>query len=204
MIATLRGSLQYKSPEHIIIDVHGVGYEIFVPETTLHQLPEENQEVFLHIHTHVREDALLLFGFASRADKQSYRLLLTVSGVGPKLAMAIVAAVTPGELARAVSGEDITRLIQVSGVGKKTAKRLCLELKDKVEFIPDLPSDTTQTDHPPQDDAINPAVQDCISALINLGYAPADAEEAVAKVFEKLGEEAGLQEMLRQALQSLA
>ena len=200
MIASLHGILQHKDTNHIIIDVHGVGYEVFISETAMTTLPAENEEIILHIHTHVREDALQLFGFTTRADKQSYQLLLSVSGVGPKLAMAIVAAITPGELARAVSNEDIDRLTSVSGVGKKTAKRLCLELKDKVKFSPDLPQE-----HPKQAEKTitNPAYQDCLSALVNLGYDNNAAQEAVNCAQDNLDDNAGLEDLLRLALQSL-
>lgn len=203
MIASLRGTVQYRGTDHLIIDVHGVGYEVFVPESTLLQL-DEQQEAFLHIHTHVREDALLLFGFLTMADKESYQLLLSVSGVGPKLAMAIIATLTPGELARAITAEDIGRLTQVSGVGKKTAKRLCLDLKDKVDFIPELPAPDSPATQAPQGTDQHPAQNDCISALVNLGYSLGDAEEAVLTAADQLGEEAGLEELLRHALRSLA
>ena len=205
MIATLRGILQHTDQDRIIIDVHGVGYEVFVAENVLAQLPPEGEDIFLYIHTHVREDALHLFGFLSEADKKSYQLLLNVSGVGPKLAMAIVAAVSPAELARAVSGEDIARLTQVSGVGKKTAKRLCLELKDKVDFIPD-PVGTAADESAPAmaETAITPVAQDCLSALINLGYHEDIARQAVEQVMAERGEDADFEEVLRHALQSLA
>ncbi|MEN8140164.1 MAG: Holliday junction branch migration protein RuvA [Thermodesulfobacteriota bacterium] len=200
MIASLRGILQHKGPDQLIVDIHGVGYEVMVAESCLAQLPNVGQEVFLHIHTHVREDALQLMGFLAMDDKKSYQLLLSVSGVGPKLAMAIVAALNPGQLARAVSSDDLASLTGVSGVGKKTAKRLCLELKDKVEFSPDL--NVAAPALAPE--AGNPAVSDCLSALTNLGYPEEAAQEAVNLALSEIGEEAGLEDLLRQALRTLA
>jgi len=205
MIASLRGLLAHKSPEHLIVDVGGVGYGVFFSPTGLHRLPETGEEIFLHIHTNVREDAIDLYGFLEAKEKEMFVLLTGVSGIGPKVAVNILAGMGPAELAGAISSSDLGRLTKLQGVGKKTAERLCLELKDKVRFMvvsesvvmgpPDIAPDDQQS-------------ADVISALINLGYPPANARKAVEKVRSTLGEEdfggLSLEELLRQALRSMA
>ncbi len=132
MIATLRGILAHKQPDRVVVDVHGVGYEVLVPARTCHRLPAAGEEVFLFIQTNVREDAITLYGFGEQEEKELFLLLNTVSGVGPKLALAILSGIGAGELCRAIGGRDMARLTALSGVGKKTAQRLCMELADKV------------------------------------------------------------------------
>lgn len=203
MIASLRGIVQFKYPDRLIVDVHGVGYEVLMPESTLFSVPDEGHEVFLHIYSHIREDAFLLFGFFAHQEKQTFQLLLTVSGVGPKLALAILSALSPAELARAVSADDIGRLTQVSGVGKKSAERLCLELKDKVDFIPitaAVPLDKGRV----ASQAANAIFDDAVSALVNLGYPATNAQEAIAAVYALREGDVGLEDLIRLALRSLA
>ncbi|MBU0681538.1 MAG: Holliday junction branch migration protein RuvA [Proteobacteria bacterium] len=203
MIASLRGIVQFKYSDRIIVDVHGVGYEVSMPESALFSVPDEGHEVFLYIHSHIREDAFLLFGFFERQDKQTFQLLLTVSGVGPKLALAILSGISPPELSRAVSSEDIGRLTHVAGVGKKTAERLCLELKDKVAFIP-----LSEAVHPGKSRggsrAEDSVMDDAVSALVNLGYPPANAKEAVAAIYALREGDVTLENLIRLALRSLA
>ena len=135
MISCLKGELFHKSPEKVTILVNGVGYEVFLSSTSHEKLPQLGEDVFLHIYTHVREDTLILFGFADSDEKAMFLLLINVSGVGPKLALSILSGIRPVDLARAVATKDVTRLTGLSGVGKKTAERLCLDLKEKVGLI---------------------------------------------------------------------
>ena len=135
MISCLKGELFYKSPEKVTILVNGVGYEVFLSSASLEKLPQLGEEVFLHTYTYVREDTLTLFGFADTDEKKMFLLLINVSGVGPKLALSILSGISPLDLARSIATKDVTRLTGLSGVGKKTAERLCLDLKDKVGFI---------------------------------------------------------------------
>lgn len=203
MIASLRGIVQYKYPDRLVVDVHGLGYEVFMPESALFSVPDEGHEVFLHIHSHVREDAFLLFGFFEHEEKQTFQLLLAVSGVGPKLALSILSALAPGQLSEAIGGDDIGRLTQISGVGKKTAERLCLELKDKVGFISGAASPTTSQSGVTgrRQEAL---LEDALSALVNLGYPAAQAQEAVAGIYALREGEVGLEDLIRLALRSLA
>lgn len=203
MIASLRGIVQFKLPDRLIVDVHGLGYEVFMPESALFTVPDEGHEVFLHIHTHIREDAFVLFGFFEAQEKQTFQVLLSVSGVGPKLALGVLSAISPAELAQAVASEDIGRLTHISGVGKKTAERLCLELKDKVDFIPASDSSRAaratvakQTD--------SQAMEDAVSALVNLGYPASQAQEAVAAIYALREGAVELEDLIRLALRSLA
>jgi Holliday junction DNA helicase RuvA len=203
MIASLTGKILFKFPEKLILDVHGVGYEVFYSEACYRKLPEIGQEIFLYIHTHVREDALTLFGFHDTDEKETFLLLLTVSGIGPKLALAVLSGIRPGEFAQAIIAEDITRLTRLSGVGKKKAERLCLELKDKVQFI--MPTgETTTSAAPDVDAAARQLVADVVSALVNLGYPQADAGRAVEMVYREMDETAPtLEKLLRLSLRSL-
>jgi len=205
MIASLRGILAHKSPESLVVDVGGVGYEVFYSPTGLHRLPEMGEDIFLYIQTNVREDAIDLYGFLEVKEKQMFVLLTGVSGIGPKVAVNILSGMAPADLASAIASSDLGRLVKLPGVGKKTAERLCLELKDKVQFaavsesvvlgVPDIAPDDQQS-------------VDVISALVNLGYPPANARKAIEKVRTTIGEdgftELTLEELLRQALRSIA
>lgn len=205
MIASLRGILSHKSPEELIVEVGGVGYLVRFSPTGLHRLPEVGDEVFLHIFTNVREDAIDLFGFCERQEKEMFIILISVSGVGPKLAMNILSGLEPAGLASAILTTDLGRLTKLPGVGKKTAERLCVELKDKVQFFAASDSAALAPAKPLEVDQVG---ADVISALVNLGYAPAAARQALEKLrggitaeeYERLP----LAELLRQALRSLA
>ncbi|KPJ98401.1 MAG: hypothetical protein AMJ60_08315 [Desulfobacterales bacterium SG8_35] len=206
MISCLKGELFHKSPEKVTLLVNGVGYEIFLSSASLEKLPQLGEEVFLHIYTHVREDALILFGFADTDEKKMFLLLINVSGVGPKLALAVLSGIRPADLARAIATKDVTRLTGLSGVGKKTAERLCLDLKDKVGFI-------TGGDEAFQDFGAGAPVEgsketDVISALVNLGYPQSRAHIALAAVKRRLAPqslaEMRVEELIRETLRSLA
>ncbi len=203
MIASLRGIVQFKYTDRLVVDLHGVGYEVFMPESGLFALPDTGHEVFLHIHSHIREDAFLLFGFYEAQEKQTFQLLLSVSGVGPKLALAILSGISPAELARAVSADDIGCLTHISGVGKKTAERLCLELKDKVDFSPAAARPSTGRGRGETRDE-NDVMDDAVSALVNLGYPATSAQEAVAAIYALRDGEVGLEDLIRLSLRSLA
>jgi holliday junction DNA helicase RuvA len=175
MIAHLAGSLAHKSPDHLIVDVQGVGYQVFVSLNTFYRLPEPGDRVQLLIHTHVREDALQLFGFADRAEKELFTLLLGVSGIGPRLAMNILSGTPSRELEDALDVGDLTRLVAIPGVGKKTAERLVLELRDKVKLV----KAARGTDNGRPASGLE---SEAISALVNLGYRRHEAERAVKAV----------------------
>ncbi len=203
MIASLFGKILNKYPEKLILDVHGVGYEVFFSDACYRQLPEIGQETFLHIHTHVRDDALTLFGFHDLDEKETFLLLLTVSGIGPKLALAVLSGIGPEEFAQAVIAEDITRLTRLSGVGKKKAERICLELKDKVRLI--TVEAQTKVSDSDVDESARRLISDVVSVLVNLGYTQADAGRAVEIVYKEMDDPAPeLEKLLRLALRSLA
>lgn len=204
MIACLRGMLFKKLSDSLIVEVGGVGYEVFFPQSGQIRLPGIGEEVFLHIQTVVREDAFNLYGFLESAEKEMFQLLNTVSGIGPKLAVHMLAGISPADLAIAIMHDDLARLTRLPGVGKKTAERLCLELKDKVQFVPEALSASAPTLVLPGEDQ---RVHDAISALLNLGYSAVRAREALAAVRLQAGAEAfaamRLEELLRQALRAL-
>jgi holliday junction DNA helicase RuvA len=178
MIALLTGKLAYKAPDYIVLDVQGVGYRVQIPFSTYYELPEEGATVSLHIHTNVKEDAINLYGFRTPAEKQFFQLLITVSGIGPKLARDILSNIQPGDLAAALSRGDLVRLSAVPGIGKKTAERLVLELKEKVKKLDvSLPTRETQAQTLPSD-----LLEDVASALINLGYKEQLVRKTLAEI----------------------
>jgi Holliday junction DNA helicase RuvA len=204
MIASLKGILAHKSPENLIVDVGGVGYEVRFSPTGMHRLPEIGEEVFLHIYTSVREDAFDLYGFLEMREKEMFILLTGVSGIGPKLALNILSGMAPADLASAICTGDLVRLTKLPGVGKKTAERLCVELKDKVQFIPASESAIVS---PGPAEIEDQQSADVISALVNLGYPPANARKAMERVRQEAGDDdfgkLSLEELLRLALRSM-
>ena len=197
MIALLTGLIAYKSPDHIILDVQGVGYRVQIPFSTYYELPEEGSAAVLHIHTSVREDAILLYGFRTRLEKTFFQLLIAVSGVGPKLARDILSNIQPGHLAQALVQGDLNKLSTIPGIGKKTAERLVLELKDKVGKLDlsTLPAADVRG-IPPEDVA-----EDVISALLNLGYKEPQVRKALAGL--DAGGGVSVEGLLKQALKTL-
>lgn len=197
MIALLTGLIAHKSPDHIILDVHGVGYRVHIPFSTYYELPEEGGTATLHIHTSVREDAILLYGFRTRLEKSFFQLLINVSGVGPKLARDILSNIQPGPLAQALAQGDLAKLSTIPGIGKKTAERLVLELKDKVGKM-DLSS-------LPAVDAreipANDVSEDVLSALLNLGYKEPQVRKALAGL--DASGDVSVEVLLKQALKTL-
>ncbi len=197
MIAMLTGILAYKSPDHIVIDVNGVGYRIQIPFSTYYELPDEGGAATLYIHTSVREDAIQLYGFRNREEKAFFQLLISVSGVGPKLARDILSNIQPGALAAALQVGDILKLSSIPGIGKKTAERLVVELKEKVSKIAPHSAAPEIGRQIPAGDILD----DVTSALTNLGY----KEQQVRKVLAELDAAGGgsVEGLLKQALKIL-
>jgi len=194
MIAHLRGKLLAKHPNQVVIEVGGVGYDVTITVPTFSDLPEAGAEVSLHIHTHVREDALALYGFLRASEKQLFEKLITVSGIGPKLAITILSGMPADEMVGAIRGNDVARLTRIPGIGKKTAERMVLELRDK------LPAGGTAV---PAISARSATEEDVLSALVNLGYQRAAAERALA-VVGKSGGSGSFDVMFRDALTMLS
>jgi Holliday junction DNA helicase RuvA len=200
MIASLTGRLAFKAPTYLILDVHGVGYEVYIPLSTYYGLPNLSESISLSVHTHVREDAIQLFGFLTSQEKDAFVLLTSVSGVGPKLALSVLSALPVSNLVSAIQSGDVEKLTMVPGIGNKSASRLVLELKDKIgKLYPDL---APVSDSPRQgQDAI---FDDALSALVNLGYRPQDAKEALKQVKKSNAEAIVLKDMIRESLKELA
>jgi holliday junction DNA helicase RuvA len=195
MIAHIRGKLLAKHPNQAIVETAGVGYEATISVPTFSDLPAVGTEVALHIHTHVREDAIALYGFLLASEKQLFEKLITVSGIGPKLAITILSGMAAEEMVGAIRGNDVARLTRIPGIGKKTAERLVLELRDKLTeagpaTVPSAP-------------ALNATEQDVLSALVNLGYQRAAAEKAL-RAAAKNDKTASFDSLFREALAALS
>ncbi len=197
MIAALRGALADKQPDRVVIDVGGVGYDVQIPLSTYYAVGDRGAEVALRIHTHVREEALSLFGFATRLELHLFERLIGVNGVGPRLALAVLSGIEPPALIQAVRTADVARLTRIPGVGRKTAERIALELKDKLQAV--APDDEADDVERPVDDDLR---GDVISALLNLGYNRPPAERAVSAALER--GPGDFDATLRQALRELA
>jgi len=193
MIALLQGEIAYKSIDHIILDVNGVGYRLLIPLSSFYSLPDSGP-VRLFVHTHVREDAIQLFGFLSATEKEMFCILISVSGVGPKLAINILSHIPATELTVAIASGDVKRLSGLPGIGKKTAERLVLELKDKVPAITTQSAGVDRTASAPQRDALD----DLVSALVNLGYKETLAKKAVESL--ELSPDVSFENALKSAL----
>ena len=200
MIAHLKGVLQKKTTETIIIDNSGIGYEVIAPLSTFYALPKEDEQVSLHIYTHVREDALILFGFKTVLEKEIFRLLISVSGIGPKLAINILSGIGPDELLEAIALGNVARLQSIPGVGKKTAERIVLELKDKAQRVRTERKLPPAKVTAPEDKAV---LDDALSALLNLGYPKKAAHRAVEKALSSVAE-VSLERVIKEALKLLA
>ena len=196
MIAHLRGAILRKGIQEVVVDVSGVGYKVQIPLSTFYKLGAEGETVSLRIHTHVREDALNLFGFLTEREQLLFERLISVSGVGPKLAVNILSGIDAVDLLEALRGHDVPRLTRVPGVGKKTAERLVLELKDK------LPAVSTTGDEAPPNEPSS-AKEDLLSALANLGYSRPEAEKAVDRALHAAAG-APFEDLLRRTLAILS
>jgi len=200
MIALLRGELAYKSADHVILDTGGVGYRLFIPLSTFYALPDTGQ-VRLLVHTHVREDALLLFGFATPAEREMFATLIGISGIGPKLALNILSHIPVADLQGAVLTGDIKRLSALPGIGKKTAERLVLELKDKLGPATPVTAGQVPLAAQPGRAPADP-LADVLSALVNLGYKEPQARKVLEAI--EIAGEASMETILKGALKVLA
>lgn len=195
MIAYLEGTLRQLDATRALLMTTGVGYEVYISLSTYYKL-EGKREVGLEIYTHVREDALSLYGFASTEEKYAFEKLISISGIGPTLAQKILSGIDAADLADAIQRSDVRKLSSIPGVGKKTAERICLELRDKLA----LPSGTAAPAAAPTRSSVDDDVQ---SALVNLGYRAKDAETAVEKARQELGGDAEFSSVLKRALRHL-
>ncbi len=193
MIAHLRGKLLAKHPNQVIVETAGVGYEVTISVPTFSGLPANGSEVSLHIHMHVREDVIALYGFLLPAEKELFEKLMTVSGIGAKLAITILSGMVADDLAEAIRGNDVARLTKIPGIGKKTAERMILELRDK---LPAREIKSAPT-------AASALEEDVLSALVNLGYQRAAAENALQNL-SSIGKIESFDSMFRQALAALS
>jgi Holliday junction DNA helicase RuvA len=200
MIASLTGRLAFKAPTHLVLDVHGVGYEVLIPLSTYYGLPNLSESTSLSVHTHVREDAIQLFGFLTSQEKDAFVLLTSVSGVGPKLALSLLSALPVPSLVSAIRSGDVEKLTTVPGIGTKSAGRLVLELKDKVEKLHAGAASAHELPSYGQDAIFD----DALSALVNLGYRPQDAKDALKQVKKSNAESIALKDMIRESLKELA
>jgi Holliday junction DNA helicase RuvA len=196
MIAHLRGRLLSKTPNQAIVECAGVGYDVTISVTTFSALPSEGAEAMLHIHTHVREDQIALFGFSETQEKRLFEKLLTISGIGPKLAITVLSGISSDRLVTAIRSGDHATLTRIPGIGKKTSERVVLELKDKLD---DLAVAIPATSGGPHHGADGQAGDDALSALVNLGYARPVAQKAIETAIEKNPEAAHDFELLFRA-----
>jgi Holliday junction DNA helicase RuvA len=196
VIAQISGTLAQKIPGEIVVDVGGVGYQVLIPLNVFYQLPEIGAPVRLQIHTHVRDDALQLFGFQDLAEKQIFLLLIGVSGIGPKLAVNILSGIPAEELARALKDGDQVRLVAIPGVGRKLAERMIVELKDKFATLSPSGAESAKPESGSQ------LMQDAVSALVNLGYKKPEAEKMVREVLKK--GERSLENVLKETLRRVS
>jgi Holliday junction DNA helicase RuvA len=200
MIAHLTGIIAARSTNTVVVNVGGVGYEVVVPLSTFYSLPEEQREVALHVYTHVREDAIVLFGFATELEKSLFLMLISVSGIGPRLAVNILSGIGPEDLLAAVAGGDAVRLQAIPGIGKKTAERIALEIRDRAvklqEGFQPVPTPSRQ----PGDRLL---LEDARSALINLGYPAKQAMAAIDKAALRVNQNS-IESLITEALRILA
>ena len=196
MIAQLRGRLVRKEPQEAVVDVGGVGYRVAIPLSTFYRIGEAGDEVTLLTHTHVREDTLALFGFLTHGEQALFGRLIAISGVGPKLALSILSGIEAPDLVAALRTSDVARLTRIPGVGKKTAERLVLELKDKVQ-------DLVAAGEPVPAGPAAATKEDLVSALVHLGYSRPEAERGVDRALKE-GGEGRFEDLLRRTLRALS
>lgn len=197
MIARLAGTLAEKSPGRMIVDVQGVGYDVQVPLSTFYVAGEPGDSVVLRVHTHVREDVIALYGFATALEQEIFERLISVSGIGPKLALAVLSGIEPPDLVRAIRAQDVARLTAIPGVGKKTAERIGLELKDRMPQSAQAAAEAAKPGSP--EDQLR---ADLLSALLNLGYQRVPAERAIEKELSA-APDARFEDALRAVLRAL-
>jgi Holliday junction DNA helicase RuvA len=200
MIAHLTGILRNKVPHSLVVENNGIGYEVSVPLSTFYALPEKDEKVSLHIYTHVRDDALMLFGFYTPLEKNIFMLLISVSGIGPKLATNILSGIGPKDLLDAMVHGDAARMQSIPGVGRKIAERIALEVREKAMKIREEHQPLTTPLITRQDDQV---YNDVLSALVNLGYSSKSAKEAVDRA-RAVAKDATLEKLIKEALRILA
>ncbi|MBT3515531.1 MAG: Holliday junction branch migration protein RuvA [Nitrospina sp.] len=198
MIAHLKGKLTYKSPIEIAIDVNGVGHQVFVPLSTFYALPELEEDIFLDIHTHMREESLKLFGFYTTDEKKIFEKLIAINKVGPKLALTILSGMSPTELFTTIDSNDIEKLSTIPGIGRKTAERLILEMRDKMGGI-SIDSEIKKNSIPQ-----NGLFEDALSALVNLGYKKNQAEQTLKKVYPEGETGESIEDIIKKSLNLLS
>ncbi len=208
MIASLAGKVLLKKRDRTVVDVSGVGYEVYLTVDGLSRLPDKGAEVFLHVHTQVRDDAIVLFGFLHEEEKELFLSLVSVSGVGPKLGLAVLGGMPIGDLCRSIASGDVKRLTAIAGVGKKTAERICMELKEKVGHLAAGNHGAAVSGAVGEVPGTSSVVLDVLSALSNLGYSDPVCRQALTTVKQRIGSEAffalSVEQMLRECLRSLA
>ena len=200
MIAALTGRLAAKASSHITLDVQGVGYEVFIPLSTFYALPDLDESASLKIYTHLRDDAIQLFGFLTAQEKEVFILLTGISGIGPKLALSVLSALSVPDLIAAVQAGDVDKLATVPGIGKKSAGRIALELKDKVARLHPAAIPTSDVTSGPTDRL----QEDALSALVNLGYRATEAKEILKRIAYSRPRPMVLRDLIRDALKDLA
>lgn len=201
MIASIRGILIHKSPQYLIVDVHGVGFQVFTSLQSFYHLPEPKESVTLHTYTHLREDTLQLYGFLTPVERETFLLLLSVSGIGPRSALNILSGLSVEDLVKAIREGNLHKLTSVPGIGAKTAGRMALELKDKVASLT-VDADGVEGRSSP-DTQQQRIVEDAVSALVNLGYHRNQAKEAVKRVCDDNGS-LTVEEVIRTSLKQLS
>ncbi len=201
MIGRIRGELIEKSSPLLLIDVQGVGYEILSPMTTIYDIGEIGSQVVLHTHMVVREDAQLLYGFKTKSDRKFFQELIKVNGVGPKMAIAILSGMDADTLSHAILNQDVSLLVSIPGIGKKTAERLLVEMKDKIENLSSDLAQNTQSAQLISADRLSDAVaSEAVSALVSLGYKPKEAQVVISKIKSQVS---NAEDMIRLALKSM-
>lgn len=200
MIGRLTGQLLQKQPPELLVDVNGVGYEVSAPMTTFYALPELGENVVLHTHMVVREDAQLLYGFSSESERALFRILIKINGVGPKLALTILSGIAADEFVRCIHDNDAAALVRLPGIGKKTAERLIVELRDKLGSEEHNENSAGSASLMPSTTATSP-ISDAVSALIALGYKPNDASRIIRSIDT---EGLNTEDIIRLALQGLS
>ncbi|HET7057625.1 MAG TPA: Holliday junction branch migration protein RuvA [Nitrospiraceae bacterium] len=200
MIAALTGRLACKSPSQITLDVQGVGYELFIPLSTFYSLPDIDESASLRVHTHLREDAIQLFGFLTTTEKDAFILLTGISGIGPKLALSVLSTLSVTDLISAIRAGDMEKLATVPGIGKKSAGRIVLELKDKVERLHAMPAATVHV----TGDSSSRLHDDALSALVNLGYRAQEAKDIIKRITQSQSSPMPLKDLIRETLKELA
>jgi len=200
MIASLQGILTFKSPGHITVDVHGIGYRVFIPLSTFYDLAEEGSSISLNIFTAVREDAIHLYGFRTPEEKNLFELLLSVNGIGPKLAITLLSGISSADFIRAVFTEDRQALMKIPGVGKKMAERMILELRDRVIKL--APGQIQEEVKP--ESSLDTVREDALSALVNLGYKKNYARSVLDQIVDGSAQQWNLEGILKEALKRLS